>query len=159
MRFWQTLAAAIGAVTVLQFVLVPFGALAEEGRKTSRPRIQIPSLMAPIIKSDGRHGMIPLTLVMEVVDVQQARKLCLMLPVVQDAVLQSLYAHELRQGADGKLDVTGLQARLIGATNESLGAKVVSNTVVYEGIPKAGPGGAKFAGWQMCRDVGKSKSE
>jgi len=120
-----------------------------DGQAGDAPHVQLPSFMAPIVRTDGKRGTAALTLVLEVRTPEEVRKLCAMSPRIRDAVVQNLYAHPLRKLDNRELDLDGVGERLAVAANAALDQPFVVDVSVFEGMRTAG--GGKAAKFQVCK--------
>jgi len=115
------------------------------------PHVQLPSFMAPTQTANGGWATAPMTLLLEIRVTEDVRNVCRLLPRVQDAVMQDLFAHPVPQAPNGHMTLAGVGERLAIAVNGALAPTTIVDVHVFEGVLANGPGGVKFTQRQTCR--------
>lgn len=129
------------------------GAAAQEpvAHNPDATHIQLPSFMAPVQTLDGGWATAPMTVFLETRLPEDARAVCKLVPRVQDAVMQDLFANPVPLDPNSRMKLAGIGDRLIVAVNRALNHSPIIDVHILEGVPGNGVGGAKFAQWKMCR--------
>lgn len=128
--------------------LLALPALAEEGGSSEKKSafesgehlLQLPPLWVPVAGLRSRNPAVavyrPLTLRLTSREAGMMR-MCYRLPYLTEAFLFELNREPVRIGKDGRLDLGGVETRLLDRTVKIAGAEAVKSVEAIDGIPPA----------------------
>jgi hypothetical protein len=127
--------------------LAAFPALAEEGGSGKKSAfepgehlLQLPPLWVPVAGMRSRNPAVavyrPITLRLTSRETGMMA-MCYRLPYLTEAFLFELNRAPVRVGKDGRLDLGGVETRLLGEAARIAGAEAVKSVEAIDGIPPA----------------------
>ncbi len=139
----------IGLFLVMGAVSVPKGAA------VATERVQLLAFMVNVIESGiNKKGQLPLTVYLDLKNLEEARYVCGIAPRIRDTMLKHLIKKTYRLDAKGKLDVAKIRLELWPIAYKAITNVKLQNMLVATGTGKVGSSEARLFTRRGCRFVG-----